>query len=579
MAGQIVDIGHPPSLGWQSICMPIPLDYELNNFLQKLADEVTEEDLRKLKALLHGDGGLHRRTSASIESAVDYFTVLKERLYLNRENLIFLQACLWNIGRRDLHRKCVEFAKSSEKILHFYCPKETPENGYQFIKFHVAGGLDTFQRPQLEHVRRTVAQLIGCLAEHVFVAGIEPSNSLVVTLMVPNSYVDLLPCADKHELVLLRAVDVDKIIIKDTVEIEIPCYGGYHASEIRNILRRMKDLERQLDISNQKLLEAEKEKRKLIQSSLTRIPPNSPTVPGTQDLSLLSSTPMKSPGSQMVQAAFDLGSDTEEPIKEETTALYHSQMSIERGSDMEPEGYTRSIKVSNLPLDTVDAELREYFERRREHGGGPVKDVTLTSQSGEAIVSFQDPGTVTRLLQSEPLLFKTNYIKVEPYVPMDDSRLSLSGLADPELTSEAEQNLTVTLEVSGFKPETREETLEDYFVNEKSGGSSDCVSLPVSMAADRSVAYVKLKDRNVAKNILKKRDHVLDGVKLEVKQFDQKNVEPKFYKNKVFVTGIDPKTTQDGLENYLSNRASTKVGDIVRGEDDSRAVVTFTSDI
>lgn len=57
---------------------------------------------------------------------MDFFTVLKEKMYLNRENLIFVQACLWNVGRRDLHRKCVEFAKSSEKILHFYCPKDTP---------------------------------------------------------------------------------------------------------------------------------------------------------------------------------------------------------------------------------------------------------------------------------------------------------------------------------------------------------------------------------------------------------------------------------------------------------------------
>lgn len=73
-----------------------------------------------------GDGGLQKRTLSGITSAVDFFTVLKEKMYLNRENLIFVQACLWNVGRRDLHRKCVEFAKSSEKILHFYCPKDTP---------------------------------------------------------------------------------------------------------------------------------------------------------------------------------------------------------------------------------------------------------------------------------------------------------------------------------------------------------------------------------------------------------------------------------------------------------------------
>lgn len=76
--------------------------------------------------IFEGDGGLQKRTLSGITSAVDFFTVLKEKMYLNRENLIFVQACLWNVGRRDLHRKCVEFAKSSDKILHFYCPKDTP---------------------------------------------------------------------------------------------------------------------------------------------------------------------------------------------------------------------------------------------------------------------------------------------------------------------------------------------------------------------------------------------------------------------------------------------------------------------
>lgn len=45
----------------------------------------------------------------------------------------------------------------------------------------------------------------------------------------------------------------------------------------------------------------------------------------------------------------------------------------------------------------------------------------------------------------------------------------------------------------------------------------------------------------------------------------------------IHVLGIDPKTTQDGLENYLQNRANVRVSDICR--DASKAVVTFASDI
>lgn len=45
-------------------------------------------------------------------------------MYLNRENLIFVQVCLWNVGRRDLYRKCVEFVKLFDKIFYFYCLKD-----------------------------------------------------------------------------------------------------------------------------------------------------------------------------------------------------------------------------------------------------------------------------------------------------------------------------------------------------------------------------------------------------------------------------------------------------------------------
>lgn len=53
----------------------------------------------------------------------------------------------------------------------------------------------------------------------------------------------------------------------------------------------------------------------------------------------------------------------------------------------------------------------------------------------------------------------------------------------------------VILEVSGFKFEIREEILEDYFENEKSGGKADSISLLIRMEFDKSVVYVEFKDK------------------------------------------------------------------------------------
>ena len=78
--------------------------------------------------------------------------------------MIFLQACLWNIGRCDLHRKCVEFAKSSDKILHFYCPKETPGNSLClsliFVSMHFVNSLGFLMSLKiLKHLKKLIPEI------------------------------------------------------------------------------------------------------------------------------------------------------------------------------------------------------------------------------------------------------------------------------------------------------------------------------------------------------------------------------------------------------------------------------------
>ena len=75
MAGLVYGQDQPTSLGWQSLCMPIPQDFELNTFLQKLADEITDEDLQILKTLLHGLFIVLNFQSSLIIINVQYFLI------------------------------------------------------------------------------------------------------------------------------------------------------------------------------------------------------------------------------------------------------------------------------------------------------------------------------------------------------------------------------------------------------------------------------------------------------------------------------------------------------------------------
>lgn len=53
------------------------------------------------------------------------------------------------------------------------------------MKFHIKGAdLETYQRPELEKLRSMIASILRVPPEFVIVSGIEPSNSLLITIMV-----------------------------------------------------------------------------------------------------------------------------------------------------------------------------------------------------------------------------------------------------------------------------------------------------------------------------------------------------------------------------------------------------------
>lgn len=71
---------------------------------------------------LIGRAALNKATSAGL-----FFRSLRDMEFLSCNNLLHLQAMLWHIGRKDLHRDMVEFARSCRKLpLHFFSPNEKP---------------------------------------------------------------------------------------------------------------------------------------------------------------------------------------------------------------------------------------------------------------------------------------------------------------------------------------------------------------------------------------------------------------------------------------------------------------------
>lgn len=62
-------------------------------------------------------------------------------------------------------------------------------NGYKYVQMHIQGiELSHYTRSSLESVRVHVARLMFVEPKQVYIAGIELSSSLLITIMVPEKF-------------------------------------------------------------------------------------------------------------------------------------------------------------------------------------------------------------------------------------------------------------------------------------------------------------------------------------------------------------------------------------------------------
>ena len=91
-----------------------------------------------------------------------------------------------------------------------------PANGYKYIQFHIEGkDFKEVKRSSLENIRRTAAGLMLVPQEFVVIAGIEPSSSLLITIMVPERFIKYFEAALHKEPAVLelthQGIDIVRI--------------------------------------------------------------------------------------------------------------------------------------------------------------------------------------------------------------------------------------------------------------------------------------------------------------------------------------------------------------------------------
>lgn len=191
-----------------------PADWALNSLLIKIDKGMKPGELEEVKTLFKGQEGIGLKVLEDIRRPLELFDILRQRTFLDRYNMLYLQAMLFHIKRKDLLDLAVEYAKSCEGIVHFKSPPTEPASWHEFVEFHVAG-TDSYTTSSLEAIRKLVATLVGKESKYVTIAGIEPSASLLITLMVPKNCIQKLEAELRLDSTVKQLVDlgIDRVKI------------------------------------------------------------------------------------------------------------------------------------------------------------------------------------------------------------------------------------------------------------------------------------------------------------------------------------------------------------------------------
>lgn len=181
------------------------------NLFEELAVGVPEEKIEKMKSLIQNScEGISGSDIQNAVSARDCLTFLTNANLLTWKDVIFIQYLMKKLDCGQLYEQCYRYAEKIEAL----CFHERPiEKGFSNVHFHVHGNLNDYGREQIENIKATVANMVGCSSEDILIGGFSPSSSFLVVLSIKEIYVKRLCNLDQEDKNKLSRLDIDYFII------------------------------------------------------------------------------------------------------------------------------------------------------------------------------------------------------------------------------------------------------------------------------------------------------------------------------------------------------------------------------
>ncbi|XP_053397916.1 uncharacterized protein LOC128556517 [Mercenaria mercenaria] len=186
--------------------------YIYDNFINDLCKAISSEELKELKD----------RFKDVIDSKVNdprqMFSDLKEKGYINCYNIIYIQQIIRVLKRDDLLEVATRYTTlfEEDKVLHFYEKSTVLATGCSIVEFHVVGQNSRLSREDIENLRKKISTILLVPLHEVIFKGVQETQSILVTVMLPDMYVKFLERQlRKHTQYILASLmqqNIDQVI-------------------------------------------------------------------------------------------------------------------------------------------------------------------------------------------------------------------------------------------------------------------------------------------------------------------------------------------------------------------------------
>ncbi|XP_070557073.1 protein mono-ADP-ribosyltransferase PARP14-like [Ptychodera flava] len=204
-----------------------------------------------------------------------------------------------------------------------------------------------------------------------------------------------------------------------------------------------------------------------------------------------------------------------------------------------------AIKVTGFTPDTDVEVLEMYFESTKRSGGGCIKSVDVID-SGVVSIVYEDSEVAERVLRREKHVVAGLTLSV---TPVEKEENMIGDFSDGGEEA-CDQNRSIEVK---YDDSILTETLELYFESTKKSGGG---LIDKTEEKEDNILLITFEDPSVARRVLTRERHVLEGVTLDVSEPRNARKKPCTPRDEkcILLRGLAEGTSKEHVELFLKNR-------------------------